>query len=179
MPANNTESLKKQTRELTIKEIEKKFGKGPHKLNIGCGSDVRKGYVNIDCIEYDETLHGNKQYLQLDLEVGRLPFPKGSVEEIRAMHIMEHLHSFPKLMNECHRVMKPGGSLYINVPCYPSSEAFQDPTHVRFFTEKTLMYFIQGAFLYEHVGKSYGYEPWRRLGQQRINGWELSAKIDR
>lgn len=176
MAANKVESLKKATRELTIKDIEKKFGKGPYKLNLGSGLNLKPGYINIDMIERDDD---PDNYLQLDLEVGRLPFPKGSVQEIKAMHVMEHLHEFPKLMNECHRVMGPGGTLFIAVPKYPSIQAFQDPTHVRFFVLETFQYFVKGAPLYEKCGESYGYLPWRRMYHQYINDWELAVKLDK
>lgn len=173
MPANKYETLKKATREMTIKDMQKVCGDGPtYKLNLGCGSNVRRDYVNIDCIDMPGIL-------QLDLEIGRLPFPKGSVTEIIASHIMEHLHNYLKLLNECHRVLKPGGSLYFRAPCYPSVECFQDPTHVQFFTERTLNYFLQGHPLYEECGKSYGIRGWKRITQQRQNGWELVAKLDK
>ena len=171
MAANNYETLKKATREMTQKDIVTKFGDGPFKLNIGCGSDIMPGYINIDVLDSAD--------LQLDLEVGKLPFPKGSVENIKAAHIMEHLWSFPKLMNECHRILKPNGILKIFVPCYPAPEAFQDPTHVRFFTAQTLEYFHSGSFLFKAVGESYGYNGWNRLQQQHVNGWELHATLSK
>lgn len=172
MAATQTESIKKRTREMTIKDIEAKYGKGPYKLHLGCGSHIKEGFINIDIIEHPDIL-------QLDLEVGRLPFPKGSVEEIQAHHIMEHLHEFPKLMNECHRVMKPGGHMVLSVPMYPSKQAFQDPTHVRFFVLETFYYFINGSPLYEQCGKSYGFLPWRRMYHNILNGWELAVKLDK
>lgn len=173
MPANNYESLKKYTKHVSQKEVEEMLSPMPTKLNIGCGSDLRPDYINIDCIEQETST----PYLQLDLEVARLPFLANSIDEIFAAHILEHLHNFPKLMNEFHRVLKPSGSLRVHVPCYPSVECFQDPTHVRFFTDKTFQYFTQGAFLYEHVGESYGYKCWKRVLQQRINGWELVVDL--
>ena len=57
--------------------------------------------------------------LQIDLEkVGekRLPYPDNSVELTLCSHILEHLHNFPDLMNELHRVTKPGGVLTVFVP---------------------------------------------------------------
>ena len=177
MPANNYESLKKATRELTQKDIVAKFGPGPYKLNLGCGSDLKKGYINIDSLDLGDNPDTDQRFLQLDLEVGRLPFLKGSVDEIFAAHIMEHLYEFPKLMNECHRVLKNSGTLKVYTPCYPAVEVFQDPTHVRVFTQKTFQYFLQDSFLFKHVGASYGYLPWSRLNQTVANGWELQATL--
>lgn len=177
MAATNYESLKKRTRNISQAEIIEMFGGGPYKLNLGSGVNLQPDCINIDMIDPLHVKEG--KYLQLDLEVARLPFPKGSVEEVIAAHVMEHLHNFPALMNELHRVMKPNGSLRIYTPCYPSPEAFQDPTHVRFFTTKTFEYFTKGQFLYEHVGKTYGLEGWQRRYQSVQNGWELHVKMDR
>jgi SAM-dependent methyltransferase len=169
MPANNYESLKKYTKHVSQKEVAGMFDPMPSKLNIGCGSDLRRDYINIDCID----MSPDEPYLQLDLEVARLPFLANSLDEVFAAHILEHLHNFPKLLNEIHRVLKPNGTVTVHVPCYPAVECFQDPTHVRMFTDKTFEYFTEGAFMYKHCGESYGYKGWKRVLQRRINGWEL------
>ena len=43
---------------------------------------------------------------------GRLPFPKDSIESIITHHCFEHIgDGFIRLVDECHRVLKPGGIL--------------------------------------------------------------------
>jgi len=44
-------------------------------------------------------------------------------------------------MEDLYRILKPGGVLKITVPYYNSKGTFQDPTHKRFFTEETFLYF--------------------------------------
>lgn len=67
-----------------------------------------------------------------------LPFPDGSIESIISHHFMEHLgDGFLPLMDECHRVLKPGGILRIIVPLFPSRTAVEDPDHKRYFMEGT------------------------------------------
>lgn len=56
-------------------------------------------------------------------------------------------------MNEISRILRPGGLLYALTPCYPSREAFQDPTHVNFITEKTHVYFTGS----KPLGRMYGF----------------------
>lgn len=69
---------------------------------------------------------------------GVLPFPDGSIESIISHHFMEHLWlGFVPLMDECHRVLKPGGILRIIVPLFPSRTAVEDPDHKRYFMEGT------------------------------------------
>lgn len=73
----------------------------------------------------------------------QLPYGDDSVDEIRAFHFLEHIHNLFSLMNECHRVLKPGKTMDIIVPSAESPMAFEDPTHVRFFTGGTFHYFTE------------------------------------
>ena len=80
------------------------LGRRPVKLNLGAGGKPLDGYENID------------------LKNGQPAFPlkyaDGSVDEVRASHVLEH---FPHgavgtVVKEWARVLKPGGTLKIAVP---------------------------------------------------------------
>jgi hypothetical protein len=50
-------------------------------------------------------------------------------------------------------VLEPGGLFFSIQPCFPSKEAFQDPTHVNIMTEDTMFaYFCEPAW-----ARIYGY----------------------
>lgn len=67
-----------------------------------------------------------------------LPFPDNSIKSIISHHFMEHVgDGFIGLMDECHRVLEPGGILRIIVPLFPSRTAVEDPDHRRYFMEGT------------------------------------------
>lgn len=74
------------------------------KLNIGAGSTVIDGFTPID--------------RKLGSEAFPLPYPDGSIDEIRASHILEHFTfgDASKAMEEWSRVLKPGGRIRISVP---------------------------------------------------------------
>ena len=66
-----------------------------HKLNIGCGSDYRKGFVNID--------RGIARCdLTLDLEDAKLPFDDNSVDYILASHVLEHINNLIGQIGRAH-----------------------------------------------------------------------------
>lgn len=74
---------------------------------------------------------------------GRLPFPTGSIESIITHHCFEHIGAgFIRLMDECHRVLKPGGILRVIVPLFPSTAAVADPDHKRYFMLDSFLPFM-------------------------------------
>ena len=82
------------------------------RLNLGCGSDIRAGYVNVDF----RKLPGVDQVV--DLSKFPWPFEDGSADEILMLDFLEHFpyRSTPTILLECYRVLVPGGKLVIQVP---------------------------------------------------------------
>jgi ubiquinone/menaquinone biosynthesis C-methylase UbiE len=83
------------------------------KLNLGCGSDIRSDCINIDVRKTSE------KTLVIDIEKDLLKaFPDNSVDEIIAKDFIEHIswRRVEDLIKDIHRVLKPGGRLFIQVP---------------------------------------------------------------
>lgn len=109
-------------------------------LKLDLGGAVQN---NVEHKEYLTVDINPKADVVLDFEDKNLRFPFGdnSVDEIRAFHILEHIHNIFGLMNECHRVLKPTGSMYIVVPKFPEGSATVDPTHIRMMVPEQFHYF--------------------------------------
>ena len=105
------------------------------RVNLGCGNDLREGYINVDS---SPAVNPDKVW---NLEETPLPFEDDSIDEIVANHVMEHIHNFIPLMHDIHRCCKPNATIRIRTPFYASWGQFNDPTHVRFFTPFTFNYF--------------------------------------
>lgn len=82
------------------------------RIDLGCGSDKREGYVGVDLTNYEGV-----DYV-VNLEEEGLPFRDGEVEEIFTSHFLEHLpgNRVPAILKDCYRVLKPGGTMEIVVP---------------------------------------------------------------
>ena len=80
------------------------------KLNIGCGKKYDPAYCNIDLYE---DLVADRMMSALNLE-----FDDFSCEEIRAIHIIEHLSFFETIyaLSEFFRVLEPNGKIIIETP---------------------------------------------------------------
>jgi len=71
-------------------------------------------------------------------------------------------------MNEVYRVLRPGGIFVIRIPEAPGIIAFQDPTHVSYWNEETLTYFLDGHVRREQYGVYYGIvAKYRRVSFKR------------
>lgn len=83
-------------------------------LNIGCGTDYKKGWINIDNNSDD-----NIEKLDLNWDLRRpLPFKENSVDFIFNEHFIEHLtvEEGQVVIKDMMRVLKPGGVMRIAMP---------------------------------------------------------------
>src|SRR3989344_2509005 len=81
------------------------------KLNLGCGEDIRAGYVNIDAIA--------RRGVNLVCDITKkLPYKNGVCEEIIAQDILEHLtrEQLFATLSEISRILKVGGQLFVRIP---------------------------------------------------------------
>jgi predicted SAM-dependent methyltransferase len=102
------------------------------------------------------------------------PWPTGdnTVSAIRASHVMEHIPAGQEridVMNEAHRVLRPGGVFEIIVPLMVGTwHAIADPTHVSYWCKESFHYF-DGLFA---ANADYGIRLWQTLELEVVDGWE-------
>ncbi|RNC83975.1 MAG: class I SAM-dependent methyltransferase [Balneola sp.] len=108
------------------------------KLNLGCGNDIREGWINLDIAELPgiDVVH--------DVNNLPLPFEENQFDFILAQDLLEHLEYIP-LLKDIHRILKPAGIIEIRVPHYTSRYNFIDPTHKKRFSHKTFEFFVKGS----------------------------------
>jgi predicted SAM-dependent methyltransferase len=80
-------------------------------LNCGCGNKYHPDWINIDNTPV------NKMILKHNLRKG-IPFEKNYFDVVYHSHVLEHFSRIDgkKFMDECYRVLKPGGIIRIVVP---------------------------------------------------------------
>jgi SAM-dependent methyltransferase len=107
------------------------------KLNLGSGTDIRAGWVNLDrsALPGVDIVH--------DIEQLPLPFPSDSFDYVLCQDVLEHIDYIP-LLRDIWRIMRTGGTLHIRVPHFTSSNAYGDPTHKRLFNSDTFGFFVAG-----------------------------------
>jgi predicted SAM-dependent methyltransferase len=88
--------------------------KSPVKLNLGCGTDYKTGWINID-----NNSDNNIEKLDLNWDLRNpLPFDDNSVNFIFNEHFFEHLtvEEGQICMKDFMRVLRPGGVMRIAMP---------------------------------------------------------------
>jgi SAM-dependent methyltransferase len=120
-------------------------------LHLGCGIEKLDGAVN-----HDLDLHAPHVDVAHDLDVTPWPWDDGSFASIVALDVVEHLRADVSVwLDECWRILRPGGLLYVRVPLYTHQNAFTDPTHRRFFTPHSFDYWDKRTELHRKYGCYY------------------------
>lgn len=127
-----------------------------NKINLGCGNQPLPGYKNIDISSqtnadeiYDVTYGINEE--------------DETIDEIFSGCMIEQIgenETFIDFMNDCWRVLRPGGKFKGYVPSNHPDVMFLDPMDKRFFQEKSFEYFVGNCHAWQEFGRIYGFKPW-------------------
>ena len=133
-------------------------------LNLGAGHKIIVGAVNHDLYKHNPRID-----VTHDLNILPWPWPDESFDKIIALAVFEHLDvDLVAALNECHRILKPGGTLGLKLPLWSAERAHDDPTHRWYFTVRSLEQFCPGT----RRGKQYSfYTPlkWRYVKKPTVN----------
>ena len=120
----------------------------PRKLNMGSGKDWREDYFNTDFDPYwepDAVLDFSRELpIGQPLETqrfGTVALQNNWFDEIIANDVLEHIPNLTLAMTSCLNLLRVGGVFRISVPYDLSWGAWQDPTHVRAFNERSWLYY--------------------------------------
>lgn len=142
------------------------------KLNLGCGKDKRKDWVNLDIKTPADILW--------DLDSYPYPFKDNVFEEIEARMILEHLDNPIKAIKEIVRIAKSKAIIRIIVPHANSYANNTDIQHKTNFTENSFtetmlekydisnLKLIKQEFLFGHKWKRF--IPFKNFWKIWLNG---------
>ena len=135
-------------------------------LELGCGRGVN--FHNLQLLSSTAEFYGIDimspqeidpliQYQKINLDKDNLPFPDNTFDAIIFTHVIEHLRNPLTICSEIHRVLKPGGRIYIETPNWTTMFApsfgmwreqghpfnfFDDPTHIKPWSKQGLFGFL-------------------------------------
>lgn len=130
------------------------------KINLGAGGDPKEGMINVDMLDLPgiDVVHNLMDF--------PYPWDDNSADYIGAVDLVEHLDNYVykfelvkleygdseyrlsagkpaviAFIEECHRILKPGGKLFMQMPGWKSPLLWIDVTHVRGFDIQSFDFF--------------------------------------
>lgn len=102
-----------------------------------------------------------------DLNVTPWPLQSDHYETVIASHVVEHLESLISFMDEAHRILQPGGKVYIETPNAGVNPDLThcDPTHKRCYRPYTFHNYFT-----EYGIAQFGYtnKPWAIINVKTV-----------
>ncbi len=114
-------------------------------LNLCCGIKLLDDFINVDRMDiarkFPDKVAG-KEFICVDLNKRPWPWGDGWCDHIVMRDGLEHLASgtFLEVMAEIWRILKPSGMFICQVPNAANFNAFTDPTHQSFYTDRSFDY---------------------------------------
>jgi SAM-dependent methyltransferase len=134
-------------------------------LDLGCGNRKFPGSIGVDQIAIPgvDVVH--------NLNTFPYPFEKSQFDRIILKHVAEHVDDVVSLMEEVHRLAKPGGVVEIHVPHFSSANAYSDPTHKHYFSLLVFDFFC-GVTVHDYLLKMR-----YRLLKRSVTFWALHDRF--
>jgi predicted SAM-dependent methyltransferase len=113
-------------------------------LDLGCGLRKLPGAVGVD-----KNPRSGADLLA-DLDAPPYPFRPNRFSRIECLNLLEHLNNLIPVLEELHRLLRPGGWLHLVVPHFSSLNAYSDLTHRHFFSSQSFDHFCGEFPEYAH-----------------------------
>jgi len=114
-----------------------------NKLNIGCGTDIREDYINLEIVGLNgvDVVHNLSEF--------PYPFKSNYFDEILCQSVLELIDAnFIQIMEELYRISKNECVIEIISPAFPNMNSAQDPLTRKFMTWTTFDYFGENSYWY-------------------------------
>ena len=109
-------------------------------LDLGCGRKKWPGSLGVD-ISSDtdaDVVH--------DLDEFPYPLDDGAFDQVLMQDVLEHVREPIRVMDELHRVCRPGARIHIRTPHFSSMLAYSDPTHRHYFSAEAIRTLAEPRF---------------------------------
>jgi SAM-dependent methyltransferase len=109
------------------------------------------GWFDYLCSDFDERAHAGM--LRLDLQA--IDLPDASIDVVLTPHVLEHVPDTDKALGELHRVIAPGGRMFLQVPVLQGRTT--PPAGPEFHGDRTPVFWRFGFDLTDRL-RAHGFE---------------------
>jgi SAM-dependent methyltransferase len=111
-------------------------------LDIGYGktryTGIYKSNEDITYLDKEKLPHVD---ILCDINKNKIPLKDNQFDLIYIRDVLHHVDNIIEALEECHRILKKGGKIIINVPHYTSFNAYRDMLAKHFMTRFSMDYF--------------------------------------
>lgn len=143
---------------VTLGEIRDQIDSGSVVLDLGCGSGwlateiANLGVTSVVGVDIDDVVLELNQLKIASVSGIRafsnnLPIATETFDVVVVKDLIEHLQFPADTIQEIYRVLKPGGTAYFSTPTPQGKSFYDDYTHVRPFTRKSLRSLLEDCGL--------------------------------
>jgi ubiquinone/menaquinone biosynthesis C-methylase UbiE len=136
------------TRNRVIEEMIRRHAPSSRMWDVGSGAGSVSRYLldhGVMSIPVEPSIHGaveaaSRGLTAISADLADLRLPTESIEAVGMFDVLEHLDSRSSMLGEIHRVLVPGGKVFLTVPAIPSlwSSADDSAGHKLRYTRRTL-----------------------------------------
>src|SRR5437763_17200500 len=92
-------------------------------LDFGAGDGVftdmfRARGIAVECLEADPELHDRLRARAANIYSRTTEIADGAFDFIYTVNVLEHISDIDQTCSELHRIMRPGGTLFVFVPAH-------------------------------------------------------------
>jgi|GEM_PF-1025114 len=131
-----------------------KIAKEPLRINLGCGSERKAGFLGIDARRTQAT--------EIVADARAVPVRGHAADEVHAHCLLEHFDDPHQVLREIHRILRPEGQAVLRLPNLGTYSSHLDTTH-RFLADLALWRRILAGYFEEirvvPVGTKYRDNP--------------------
>jgi len=151
------------TRNQVIEKLIRRYAPSTTIWDVGSGAGSVSRHLldhGVASVPVEPSIHGAVEAASRGLtcvsaDLADLRLPTESIEAVGMFDVLEHLDSRSSMLGEIHRVLVPGGKVFLTVPAIPSlwSSADDSAGHKLRYTRRTLRRELTNAgFHVMHVG---------------------------
>ena len=152
-----------------------------NRLCLGCGNSPLAIEGSGLTINHGLRLDPQRPWVTVAHDLNELPWPweDNSFDQIIARSLFEHLRiNLLESLDECWRILRPGGWIWLKVPYCCSERSYDDPTHYWRFGQGALDVFDPDT----KAGQEYAFyteRKWRIIERPKLNKAKssFSAKL--
>jgi SAM-dependent methyltransferase len=129
-----------------VLQVAERLPEGTRLADVGAGeAPYRELFAHLDyvTVDWEHSVHPGARGVDVVATAEQIPVPEGSFDAVLSTQVLEHVAEPQRVLRELHRVLRPGGRLFMTVPL--AWELHEQPFDFYRYTPSGLEHLLRGA----------------------------------